>query len=290
MLLSQVSGQIIARDSLFVKSFITICSIDFTTLSMLLCLYSKNIITMLDPKKFEEFGLNEKEACVYIALLELGEAKAQEIAKKAQIVRPAVYDILNRLKEDGLVGTINKGKVAYFVANGPEAIKRNLEDKQKAFDRLLPELKSVFNTTQTKPKIFFYEGIEGAKTVFEDTLSAHDKTLLGILSMEDLFKEPGKEYMDDYVCRRVKAGYKLRVIRSKPKEIESTWPSSAEENRELRNPPESMVFEMTTYIYDDKVGLISTEKENFGMIIESKEFSRNMRHLFEALWQISKPG
>jgi hypothetical protein len=51
-----------------------------------------------------------------------------------------------------------------------------------------------------------------------------------------------------------------------------------------------MVFEITTYIYDDKVGLISTEKENFGMIIESKEFSQNMRHLFEALWQVSAPA
>jgi sugar-specific transcriptional regulator TrmB len=245
---------------------------------------------MLNPQKLKEFGLKDKEARVYIALLELGEAKAQEIAKKAQIVRPAVYDILNRLTEDGLVGTIKKGKVAYFIANGPEAIKRNLENRQKAFNQLLPELKSVFNATKTKPKIFFYEGIEGAKTVFEDTLTARDKTLCGILSMEDLFKNPGKEYMDDYVRRRVKADYKLRVIRSKPKEIVSTWPTSAEEGRELRNPPENMVFEMTTYIYDDKVGLISTEKENFGMVIESKEFSQNMRHLFEALWQISKPG
>jgi sugar-specific transcriptional regulator TrmB len=244
---------------------------------------------MLNPKKLKEFGLNEKEAAVYIALLELGEAKAQEIAKKARVVRPAVYDVLNRLKEDGLVGTINKGKVAYFVANSPDTIKRNLEDKQKSFDQLLPELKSVFNTTKTKPKILFYEGIEGVKTVFEDTLTTRDKTLLGILSMEDLFKDPGKNYMDDYVRRRVKLGHTLRVIRSKPKEVASIWPTSAEEGRELRNPPENMVFEMTTYIYDDKVGLISTEKENFGMIIESKEFSQNMRHLFEALWQISTP-
>jgi sugar-specific transcriptional regulator TrmB len=245
---------------------------------------------MINPQKLKDFGLKDKEARVYLALLELGEAKAQEIAKKARIVRPAVYDILSRLVEDGLVGTISKGKVSYFVANNPEAIRRNLEDKQKAFDQLLPELKSVFNTTKTKPRIFFYEGIEGIRTVFEDTLTAHDKTLCGILSMEDLFKDPGKEYMDDYVRRRVKMGYKLRVIRSKPKEVAPAWPSSEEENRELRNPPEKMVFEMTTYIYDDKVGLISTEKENFGMIIESKEFSRNMKHLFEALWQVSVPG
>ncbi|GEM_PF-3348417 len=44
---------------------------------------------------------------------------------------------------------------------------------------------------------------------------------------------------------------------------------------------------MTTYLYDSKVGLISTQKENFGMIIESKEFYQTMNNLFESLWQIS---
>jgi sugar-specific transcriptional regulator TrmB len=245
---------------------------------------------MVNPKKLKEFGLNEKEALVYLALLEIGEGKAQEIARKAGVVRPAVYDILDRLGEAGLVGTITKGKVAHFVANSPDAIKRTLEEKERAFDQLLPELRSVFNVTKSKPKIYFYEGIEGIKTVFEDTLTAQNKTLLGILSMEDLFNVPGKEYMDDYVKRRIAAGYELRVIRSKPHEVSPAWPSTPAEKRDLRYPPANMVFDMTTYIYDDKVGLISTEKENFGLIIQSEEFSNNMRHLFEALWSVSIPA
>lgn len=95
--------------------------------------------------------------------------------------------------------------------------------------------------------------------------------------------------MDDYVKRRVEKGYILNVIRSKPKEVAPDWPSGPAENRDLRYPPENMVFDMTTYIYDNKVGLISTEKENFGLIIESEEFSKTMKYLFEALWQISIP-
>jgi len=141
---------------------------------------------------------------------------------------------------------------------------------------------------KSKPVISFYEGLEGIKTVFEDTLKAHNKLLRGILSMEDLYKVPGKKYMDDYVKRRIAAGYELRVIRSKPKEVAPDWPAGETEHRDLRYPPTNMVFEMTTYIYDNKVGLISTEKENFGMIMESSEYSKNMGHMFEALWQISQ--
>ena len=140
---------------------------------------------------------------------------------------------------------------------------------------------------KAKPKISFFEGLEGIKTVLDDTLNVQNKTLRGILSMEDLYKIPGKKFMDDYVKRRIEAGLRLRVIRSKSKDIASDWSGGFAENRDLRYPPVNMVFDMTTYIYDNKVGLISSAKENFGMIIESQEFSRNMGYLFEALWQIS---
>ena len=107
--------------------------------------------------------------------------------------------------------------------------------------------------------------------------------------MYDLFEIPGQSYMQQYVKERIAKGYLLRVIRSKPKEVSETWPTSATERRELRYAPNDMVFENTTYIYDDKVTLISTSKENFGMIIESREYAQTMRNLFEALWITSEP-
>lgn len=238
----------------------------------------------------KEFGLNEKEAKVYLALLEMGESKAHEIARKAKIARPTSYDILEKLAGQGLVGSYDKHKVKHYIANDPERIKRSLMEKQLAFDSLLPELKSVYNSLKAKPKISFYEGVEGMKTVFEDTLTAKDKILCGILSMEDLYRVPGKNYMDNYVKRRIAAGYRLRVIRSRPKEVASDWPGGQMEHRDLRYPPANMVFDMTTYLYDNKVGLISTSKENFGMIIESQDFGKTMKLMFEALWQISQPA
>lgn len=235
----------------------------------------------------KEFGFKEKEASVYLGLLELGEAKAHDIALKAHISRSTTYEILENLKEDGFVAEIEKNKIKHFIANDPEIFKRDLEAKQHAFGLILPELKSVYNRLKSKPKITFYDGVAGIKAVFEDTLNAQNKTLRGILSMEDLFRVPGKEFMNDYIKRRVEKGYSLNVIRSKPKEIAPEWSGDPAEKRDLRYPPENMVFDMTTYIYDNKVSLISTEKENFGMIIESEEFNKTMRHLFEALWQIS---
>lgn len=238
----------------------------------------------------KQFGFDEKKARIYLAVLELGEAKAAEVAKKSGIERPTCYDILNKLVQDGLISFFDKRGVKHFVAEDPEKIQVRLAEKERALNQLLPELKSVYNSLKTKPKIKFFEGLAGIKTILEDTLTPHDKQLLGILSMRDLYEIPGKEFMDNYVKRRIEAKVKLRVIRSRIKEVGETWPTNPKEYRELRYAPEKLSFPVTIYIYDNKVGIIGTKKENFGMLIESEEFFETFKNLFEVLWLVSKAG
>lgn len=240
-------------------------------------------------RELKQFGLDNKKAKVYLAVLELGEAKVSEIAKKSGIERPTVYDILNKLVKEGLAGFYEKRGIRYFMAENPETIRRQLRAKEEAFTTLLPQLISLYNTSEIKPRIKFYEGIAGVKTIFKDTLTIKNKKLCGILSVSDLFKMPGREFMETYVSQRIQAGISLRVIRSEPKDIQEYWPTDPQSLRELRYAPRDMIFSMTMYVYDNKVSLISSTKENFGVLIESEEFNDNIHHLFEALWQISAP-
>jgi len=126
--------------------------------------------------------------------------------------------------------------------------------------------------------------------VIEDTLNSPDKQLKGILSAEDLFETLGERWMENYTQQRIKNGLSLKVIRSKAKEVGERWPTSKKDNRELRYTPSNMVFSMTMYVYGNKVALLSTRNENYGMIIEPDEFSTQQKQLFEALWQISQPN
>ncbi len=43
-------------------------------------------------------------------------------------------------------------------------------------------------------------------------------------------------------------------------------------------------------LYDNKAGIVGTQKENFGMIIESADLHRTMTNLFEVMWQITRVG
>lgn len=241
-------------------------------------------------KLLEEFGLAKTKGTVYLAALETGSGSVQDIAKRAGLPRTTTHEILQALTSVGLVHFVTRGRTRIYSAESPEKLKVLLKEKERKLEAALPELLSHFYTKSTRPRVRFYEGVEGVKTVFEDTLTVKNKILLGILSMEDLYKIPGKEFMDDYVNRRVGAGIKLKVIRSETKEVEQIWASSTKEARELHYAPHDMIFPMTVYLYDNKVCLIATQKENFGVIIESVDFYQTCKNLFDVLWQVTRVG
>jgi len=241
-------------------------------------------------KTLESFGLSQSEAQVYLAALQENSGSAEAIARRAGLLRTTTHEILGRLVSQGLATYVTKGRSRIYTAERPTKLRTLLKDKERALDAAMPELEALAKVKGIRPRVRFYEGLAGVKAVFEDTLTVSDKQLRGILSMEDLYQTPGKEFMDSYVQRRVAAGIKLRVIRSEAKEVEETWPSSTEENRELRYAPSGLVFPLTMYLYDGKVGIIGTQKENFGMIIESDDFFQTQRNLFETTWEVGRIG
>jgi sugar-specific transcriptional regulator TrmB len=238
-----------------------------------------------------QIGISGKRARFYLAALEMGQAPVQVVARKAGISRTTAYDVLARLAEDGLVSKVEKDVKYHIIVEDPKRLIAVLDDRRRTVEGLLPELRSLYNLSTLKPRIRFYEGREGLKTVLYDTLQCRNGQLLGILSMADLLEVPGRAEMDEYIARRIALGIHLRVVRSRIKDAgDQVWPTSAAHLRELRYAPDGMVFTMTTWIYDEKVSIISSRREHFGMIIESEEFGHLMKNLFMVLWHVSLPA
>jgi sugar-specific transcriptional regulator TrmB len=237
----------------------------------------------------QQIGVSGRRAKFYLAALELGEAPVRAVARKAGLRRTTAYDVLTRLTEEKLVTTVQKRGKVYVAAEDPRHLLRLFDERQRALSMILPELHSLYNRSGIKPKIRYYEGTDGLSTVLANTLDCQSKQLSAILSMADLRDAPG--HQEEYIAERVKRGIHLRVIRSLARELgDDLWPTSKSELRALRYAPSGIVFTMTTWIYDDKVSLISSSRENFGMIIESVEFSQTMLNLFSVLWTVSTPG
>lgn len=238
-----------------------------------------------------QIGISGKRARFYLAALELGQAPVHKVAEKAGISRTTAYDILARLTRDGLVSRLPKDGRYHIAVEDPTRLLGVLDDRRRMVETLLPELSSLYNRSAVKPRIRFYEGRDGINTVLYDTLECRSKQLSGVLSMRDLLEVPGKLEMEKYIAQRIARGIHLRVVRSREKEAgRALWPTRAADLRELRYAPAGAVFPMTIWTYDDKVSIISSRREHFGMILESPEFAAMMANLFAVLWSASTPA
>lgn len=239
-----------------------------------------------------DIGLHETEVRFYLAALELGQAPIRDIARKAGISRTNAYDVFSRLLAQRLVNEIPQStdRSMLIMAESPERVLEIVEERRQKLAAVMPELLSLHNRAPAKPKVRYYQGPDGIKAVLDETVACRSKMLLGILSMSDLYEVPGRAWMDDNVRRRIEAGVTLRVVRSPIRDVHPYWSDNPADLRILRYAPDDFSFSMTTYIYDDKVALISSRKENFAMTIESPEFAAMQTGLFETLWAASRPA
>lgn len=244
---------------------------------------------MIKKNQLINLGFGDKEASVYLALLELGPSTTSEISKHAKINRTTGYDILESLINDGLINPIGETKVQKFVAENPDKVIVFLENKIKGGEErlkqaynLLPELFSIYNTEE-KPKVKYYEGTDRIKEAFEDTLTANIE-IVGYAVGTDAFEAVGEDYLRDYFKRRVLKNIKVRVIAP---DDPDTLKVTAKDKEELREsyivPRDKFYFTTETNIYNNKV-LIMSWKEKFAVMIESKEIADAQKKVFELAW------
>lgn len=232
----------------------------------------------------EQFGLEGRKADVYLASLELGSATVIEIAKKASIKRTTCYDILQDLMGNGLVYETTKGKKRLFIADDPEKIQKKMQEKEKLFSDILPQLKSLHNVSGVKPKIFFYEGLEGVRDMYDDILKYSGEFVA--FGSEDVVRILGEQWTEDYIKRRVKKGIRVRAILPRTEYLEKSIQGRDQAHLratklvDIKKYPFSIEIDMYGH---SRVALLSS-KEALGVIIESTEIYRTMKLVFELIW------
>lgn len=234
----------------------------------------------------EQFGLHGKKADVYLAALELGSSSVIEVAKKAGIKRTTCYDVLLDLQHEGLVSETSKGKKRLFVGEDPEKIQRNLKNKEKLFSEILPQLQTVYNVRGTKPKIRFYEGKEGLREVYDDTLK-YSGEILGFASY-DVVNVLGKQWADEYLKKRIKASIYARAIVPSQQLLIKDFIDKDQEQRRSTKVIDSKKypFSIEINVYGHQRVALMSAKEEIGLIIEGQEIHNTMKLIFELIWDL----
>jgi len=242
-------------------------------------------------KELQNAGLSEKEARVYLAALELGPDTAQNIAKKAGINRATTYVQIEDLKERGLISELEKGKKTLYVADQPErlltllnAFERDLDFKKEEIQRILPNLVNLFASAGERPKVRFYEGVEGTAAVREEFLRTKSKQTEGFINVDRLFNLFPK-HETEHTSRRIAKGIKSLVIYTrKAGPIENaTDHSKLREARYIAY--EKLPLDADITIFDNKVSFASYNAKPIAVIIESEEIAATLRAVFYVIWQ-----
>ena len=239
-------------------------------------------------RTLQKTGLNDKEIKIYLSCLKSGPSPVRRIAEDADINRGTTYDILRSLIKMGLVSYYHKDKKQYFIAEDPKKIKDILEQKKKQLettkeevDKIIPELRSIYNNAGAKPVVKFYEGYSGITLILQDVLNIlEDKTekeyyVYSSSAIKDYLYNVYPNFSKD----RIKAKIKVKVI-----SIGSGGETRGLDERKWLTKKESAPT--YTLIYAGKVAMISVDSNSrpIGVIIEDNNIYQTQKMTFEFIW------
>lgn len=237
-----------------------------------------------------KLGLSEKQAQVYLAMLELGESGMTRIAKKANLKRPTVYLIIDELNLLGLTGEVVKGKKKFYSAVHPKRLVELAKFRSHQAEKILPELVAL-QKDDNKPKIRMLEGISGVKIAYQEAYSylnnKEEGLWLGnITFMVDNFPDLLEEY--NILIKKIRDPHIRELIYGgeKSKKWVESMQNKIPKNHFVKYFENGEKFGMTDqFIIGDKIIYFSLGKEIFVTIIESKEITQTQRALFELIWK-----
>lgn len=232
--------------------------------------------------KLAILDLSNGEIKVLEALLATGIANINKIHERTGFERRAIYDIINKLLEKGLISqTIEQRKKTYQCAP-PNKIKVELEKKQKELTEaknLLPNIHEEY--LEKKPQVRFetFRGKEGMKTVFEDILNYKNTYIIGggFFIIKEL-----PHYWPQYNKRRIKA--KCTWNNLIVDEVKNKIPKTKLLKTKVL-PEEFSGNPIAVVIYGNKVVNLSWGEEAFAFVTESKSMKQNYKKYFDYLWK-----
>jgi len=230
-----------------------------------------------------KLGFSDKEAAIYLALLELGTGTIQEISKKSSIKRTNIYNLISGIKQKGLISEVRHDKKTIFVPASPEVLSKMADDKARDFKSLLPEFLAIFNTPNSKPKVTFYEGIEGIKKSYSLYLNAKGP-IYAMADVDQMMAVMDNEYMWKIAQDRADRGIKYYAIIKDGTEGRKAKSLDTKQLRESRLAHD-LNFSTEINIFDDKVLMVSFKRPFSAIIIENSSIADTLRVMWRTCWK-----
>jgi HTH-type transcriptional regulator, sugar sensing transcriptional regulator len=231
----------------------------------------------------KSLNLTNAQARVYLAALELGQASMMGLAKKSGVNRATIYHFIEDLKERHFIIETKRSKRSVYSATDPSFLIELERARMGQLETFLPELKAIYNKREKKPRVQFFEGVEGIKKVYSDTLS-EKKSMYVFGDFEYSPKVMGESYIEGFVSERVKRNIEYNAILRDSATARQWAKRNMKDLREIRFVNEGN-FATEIDIYGDRVALMSFRKDRpMAVLIEDKDIAETLMTVWKNLW------
>jgi sugar-specific transcriptional regulator TrmB len=261
------------------------------------------LLTMDLKSELQKFGLSDKQAEIYLLLIEQGELRIKELVEVTRIPRSSVYESLKGLQALGLIEKMVEENFALIRPYPLSSIKHNLQDQIQELQSLTTEIETLDKSLQTyknanqdsSTNIRYYKGRSGARQILWNTFKA--KGVLYVYSEwgrgqyvgMEFYRKFVRESQERRVSERVITNSSARVLDSIRTYVGSDI-SRAKIERIRALSEDQITFKGDTFMYNNIYAQVYLkDKQITGFEIESQQFVDAQRAIFDILWDSATP-
>jgi sugar-specific transcriptional regulator TrmB len=251
-------------------------------------------------EKLQKSGFSDKEALVYLSVLELGGAFPSKIAEYSGIKRSTVYATLTTLSIRGLVNEVEKRNKLFYQIEKPEKIISHAktrislaEDQLERAKNIIPDIEGLYATFTNQPRVRYFEGTDGMVLLYSDMIEGVEKyELLAFSNAAQLEHALPAKFFEQFRKSKERIGITTRGIvpdTASDRSYNDKFFSGYKQEiipRMRYIPADKFPFKGEITIYGgNKVAIVNLNKEYLtGIIIEDETIHKMLRLIFELSW------
>lgn len=244
-------------------------------------------------RSLQYFGLTDKEAKIYLTLLQIGKQSAYSVAKNSGLKKPTAYVLLEGLASKSVVNKSPLAKAVQYEAVDPVELFVDMRQRMQYAETALPELRALHGNKSSKTKTVYYEGLSGLREMYKQTLGgnegheqiafyAHQKDTPS--ELKEFWKELNREY--------VKRGIKRRGITTLDPSLKDylAYKVAPKEFLRLKSlSPKEYSSNISIEVFGNNTQIVS-HRYLQGVLIENPDVANVMRQIFEIVWAHRSPN
>ena len=235
-------------------------------------------------------GFSDAEARIYLFVFKKGATTVKEIKTEIDLSRTAIYETLNKFVNNNLISYLETKPQRKYVIESPKQLElfikkefeRDFEIKKTEYDSKLKYLQGVMpkfisNQSTERPKVRFYEGVNGLKNINIDIEESNPDLVYTIYNLDS-----SKIVIEENNNIRKSRGKALSAI----SKIEGIYYSKG--NKELKSTKKIKFYKTTQIVegelsvYENKIILIDNNNNSkMAVLIENERLANTIKILFK---------